>query len=98
MPFIQIIEYRTSHIDEIRSLSEQWVEETKGKRTATRSVLGRDPSQPGNYVLVVEFPSREDAMRNSALPATAKLAEAIGKLCDAPPTFRDIDDTEELQM
>ena len=98
MPFVQIIEYRTSRIDEIRQLSDRWRDETAGVRTPTRSVLGSDGARAGTYVLIVEFPSREDAERNSALPATAELADSIAKLCDEPPTFRDLDVIEDRSL
>lgn len=98
MSFFQIIEYKTSRVDEIRALSETWIEQTKGARTATRSVLSADTDQPGIYVLLVEFPSRDDADRNSALPATTKLAEEVAKLCDGPPSFRNLDVVEDRKL
>ena len=43
------------------------------------------------YVQIVEFPSYEDAMSNSNLPETAAFAERLGKLCDGPMEFRNLD-------
>ena len=40
---------------------------------------------------VVEFPSYEEAMANSALPETAAFAEKLSALCSAGPTFRNLD-------
>jgi hypothetical protein len=42
-------------------------------------------------VIVVEFASYEAAMKNNDLPETAQFAEQMAKLCDAPPTFRNLD-------
>ena len=48
-------------------------------------------SRGKSYVIVVEFPSYEDAMRNSALPETSEFAGRMMALCDGPPTFRNLD-------
>ena len=40
---------------------------------------------------VVEFPSYEEAMANSALPETAAFAEKLAALCASGPTFRNLD-------
>ena len=91
MPFVQIIEITTSRPAEVQALMEEWVAKTEGKRSASRSLLTRDRDRPGTYVQVVEFPSYEEAMRNSGLPETGEFAERISRLCDGPPTFRNLD-------
>jgi hypothetical protein len=91
MRFMQIIEMRTSRRDEVQALLDEWRTTTAGRRTAQRAVTGRDQERPDLYVTVVEFPSYEAAMTNSDLPETRELAERLAKLCDAPPTFRNID-------
>ena len=50
------------------------------------------------YVQIVEFPSYEEAMANSELPETGEFAAKLATLCDAPPTFRNLDVTREEQM
>ena len=60
-------------------------------RTAQRSTLTKDREQADTYIQVVEFPSYEEAMANSALPETAKFAERVAALCDGPMTFRNLD-------
>ena len=57
MSFIQIIEYRTSRIDELDAALDGWLEATKGKRAATRGVQTRDRDATNTYVQIVEFPS-----------------------------------------
>lgn len=91
MPFIQIIEVTTKKLDEIEFLMDEWVTKTEGKRNAQRATLTADRDQPDTYVQIVEFPSYEKAMANSELPATSEFAERLTKLCEAPPTFRNLD-------
>ena len=40
---------------------------------------------------MVDFPSYEAATANSSLPETGEFAEKLAKLCDGPPTFRNLD-------
>jgi hypothetical protein len=89
--FIQIIEVTTTAIDEIQALMDQWVASTEGKRKTQRSTLTTDKDRPDTYVQIVEFPSYEEAMANSALPETTEFAERLAKLCDAPPVFRNLE-------
>lgn len=96
MGFVQIIEYRTSRADELEKLAEEWEQATAGKRTATRSTECVDRDNRGTHVLIAEFPSYEEAMRNSELPETQRLAEQMAKLCDGPPTFRNLDVVRSL--
>lgn len=89
--FIQVIEYRTSKIDEVQALGEQWLAATEGKRTATSGWIAEDRDNRGTYVQVIEFPSYEDAMRNSELPETQEIAAKMEALADGPATFRNLD-------
>lgn len=91
MAFVQTIEYQTSRPEEIEALGRRWEEETRGKRAATRVLTCADRDRPHTYVLVVEFPSYEEAMRNSSLPETSAMAEQMAKLCDGPPVFRNLE-------
>jgi quinol monooxygenase YgiN len=91
MRFMQIIEMRTSRRDEVQAALDEWRTTTAGRRTAQRAVTSRDREGEDVYVTVVEFPSYEAAMVNSDLPETRELAERLAKLCDAPPTFRNLD-------
>jgi hypothetical protein len=93
--FIQTIEFRTSRFEDGEALVDRWMEETAGKRTATRSTTTQDRDRPGTYLTIVEFASYEDAMRNSELPETQALAEALAKLADGPPQFRNLDVVRE---
>ncbi|MBL1081456.1 ester cyclase [Streptomyces actinomycinicus] len=91
MTFVQLIECRTSRLDEMNRLIDDWVRQTKGKRTATHAVVGRDRSDASHVVEVVEFPSYEEAVRNSNLPETDRIFRDMVALCDEVPTFTDLD-------
>lgn len=91
MRFMQIIEMRTSRLDEVQAVLDEWRTATAGRRTAQRAITGRDRDEADVYRSVVEFPSYEAAMANSDLPETRQLAEKLTKLCDSPPTFRNLD-------
>lgn len=98
MPFIQIIEITTSRLGEVEALMEEWVAQTEGRRSASRSVLTKDRDRPNTYVQVVEFPSYEQAMANSSLPETAEFSQRLTGLCDGPPTFRNLDLVREDRL
>ncbi|GAA2746842.1 hypothetical protein [Kitasatospora cinereorecta] len=95
MRFIQIIEYKTSRIDEFNALLDRWVEKNAGRSLATRAVQARDRDNANVYLNIVEFPSYEQAMENSSRPETAEFAEQVKALCDGPPTFRNLDLVKE---
>lgn len=91
MPFAQLIEFKTTRLDEVVALMDEWVARTEGKRKARRSLLTADRDDAGTYVQVVEFASYEEAMENSAMPETSEFAERLNKLCEIPPSFRNLD-------
>lgn len=95
MAFVQIMEFRTSKIDEIEALEQQWLAETEGTRTARRSLLCRDRNDPQRYSVVVFFDSYESAMVNSELPATRDFAKRTADLIDGDFTFHDLDVMED---
>ena len=91
MPFVQVIEFQTSRLDEFNATVEDWLKESAGWRTATRAQMGEDRDRPGTYVQIVEFPSYEAAMENSDRPETGRFAERLAALCDGPASFRNLD-------
>lgn len=88
--FVQIIELKSSRIDEMTKLNDEWRERFP-EMGPTRILVAADRDNANTLVTVVEFESYEAAMRNSEDPATAEFAERMGALCDAPPTFRNLD-------
>jgi len=98
MTFVQLIDCKTSRFDEMNRLMDTWVEQTKGKRTATHTLIGKDLSDPSHFVEIVEFPSYEEAMRNSNLPETDRIFREMVALCDEMPTFTDLDVVRDEQL
>ncbi|TPQ18754.1 ester cyclase [Streptomyces sporangiiformans] len=98
MTFVQLIDCKTSRFDEMNRLMDTWVERTKGKRTATHSLIGKDRSDSAHIIEIVEFPSYEDAMRNSNLPETDEVFREMVALCDEMPTFTDLDVVRDEQL
>jgi quinol monooxygenase YgiN len=90
MAFVQVIEMKTSKIDDVEALMDEWMAKTEGRRKAHRAVLAEDRDQPGTYVQVVEFSSYEEAMANSNMAETSDFAARIAALCDGPLVFRNL--------
>jgi steroid delta-isomerase-like uncharacterized protein len=98
MTFVQLIDCRTSRLDEMNRLMDAWVEQTRGKRTATHAVVGKDRSDASHVIEIVEFPSYEEAMRNSNLPETGRIFQDMVALCDEMPDFTDLDVVRDEQL
>lgn len=91
MQFVQLIEFKTRKRAELNQLMDEWEDRTGGKRTATRAVLTEDHEQPDTYYEFVEFPSYDEAVRNSHLPETDELSQRMRGLCEGEPTFHNLD-------
>ena len=89
--FVQLIEFRTHQIDDVRAAIRQWEQAIGSARTARWSITGTDRDHDDSYLQIIEFPSYEAAMANSDHPATGELAAQLNKLYDGEPTFRNID-------
>ncbi|MBC2904757.1 ester cyclase [Streptomyces sp. PSKA01] len=98
MTFVQLIDCKTSNVDQLNRLMDSWVEATQGKRTATHSIVGRDRSDSAHVVEIVEFPSYEEAMQNSNLPETNRIFEELVAACEETPTFTDLDVVRDEQL
>lgn len=89
--FVQIMEIQTSRIDDVEALSRQMQQERGDALLASKGTVGADRDRPGHYVIIVEFDSYEQAMKNSNDPVTSKYAEQMQALLDGPPIFRNLD-------
>jgi hypothetical protein len=92
--FIQVIEWSSSRIDEVRALGESRRADMASRGGPVRLTITADRKQPQHYMTIVEFSSYEDAMRNSQDPATHAFAQEMARLCDGPPVFHDLDVVE----
>lgn len=97
MGFVQIIDYRSSKIDEMRKVGEAWEAAIGGDSKAWRRVLGEDRDNPGHYFNIVFFESYEAAMENSNHPVTQEFSQKMMGLADGPPTFYNLDVIEDRQ-
>ncbi len=86
--FVQIIEFKSARIDEIRALEPPT---SDGGSTVRRGTFTADRDRPDYYVSIIEFDSYESAMANSNRPETAAFAAQMAKLCDGPPKFYNLD-------
>lgn len=95
--FIQIIEYQSSRIDEIRALGEEFRSQQRDPGSAARITVTADRDRPGHYRTIAEFNSYEEAMENSRRPETDEFASQMAKLCDGPPSFGNLDVLDSWQ-
>jgi hypothetical protein len=93
--FIQVIQGKCSRQDELRALAESW--ESEGSTGAVGWLGGTyGVTDDGDFLGVVRFTSRDDAMANSARPETNAFAERMGALMDGPVEFHDCGDVTSL--
>jgi hypothetical protein len=91
MTFVQIIEMRTTNVDQIMKLEDDWRAATEGRRTLRRSVVGRDRNDPDHYVVIAFFDDFDSAMTNSNLPETTAFGQKQSELLSGPMQFTDLD-------
>ena len=70
---------------------DRWRQATEGKRATARAMVCKDRDNPNRYFSIIEFPSYEEAMRNSNLPETSAHAAKMEELTEGPPTFYNLD-------
>ena len=63
MKFRQIIEIRTSHIDDFNSHLDAWITRTKGQRIPHQVVVCKDRDAENVYLMTVEFASHAVGMK-----------------------------------
>jgi hypothetical protein len=91
MAFVQIIEFRTSKLDEMEKVGNEWQTAIGADRKASRRVLCRDRDNAGRYFNIVFFDSYEHAMENSNHPVTQEFSKKMMALGDGAPTFYNLD-------
>ena len=93
--FVQIIEFTTSRMDEIRALVQEMRDQPIG--LAVRGTFTADRDRPGTYINIIEFASREAATANSQRPETQEFATKMTELCEGPAKFYNLDLLETWQ-
>ena len=89
--FVQIMEFETSKIDEVEAFAKRMQEERGDALLSTKATVTEDRDHPGTYLVIVEFNSYDEAMKNSNDPATEKYAGEMSGLIGGPPRFRNLD-------
>lgn len=89
--FVQIVEFKTSRIEEIKELGRPSRTEGNTAPTFRRIVATADRDHPGHYFTIVDFDSYDSAMQNSNRPETSEFAAKMAELCDGPVTFHNLD-------
>jgi hypothetical protein len=92
MSFIQIVEYETERPDEMTDLLSQGGPE----QSYTRLAVAQDRDDPRHHYMIVEFPSYEEAMANSARPETDAMARQMGGMSTMGPIYHNLE--VELQQ
>jgi quinol monooxygenase YgiN len=98
MRFTQIIEFTTDRIHDFEAAYDDVIASTASGRIPHRAVLHQDRDSNNRYVLVLEFLSHDLAMQNSSRPEVGRFAERLFAICDAPPTFRNLDVLRDEQL
>ena len=93
MKFVQLVEFSTSRVDELKQLAQEAPQPSQG---SVRGLVCADRDNAGRYVVVAEFPSYEEAMENSQRPEVGEFAKRMAELCDGPPTYRNLDVVEDI--
>ena len=88
--FVQIIEFKTTRIDEVKALGEEMRSQTEAG-PVLRASFTADRDRPDTYLNIVEFESYDAAMENSKRPETSQFASRMAELCDGPPSFYNLD-------
>jgi uncharacterized protein (DUF1330 family) len=96
--FVQIIDFETDRIEEMRALAEETNQRLAGRGGPTYRMVLKDRNQPNRYLVLIEFDSYEEAMHNSEDPETGKFAQQMAALCTRPPSFTDCDVQEMTQL
>ncbi|WP_432116718.1 hypothetical protein [Streptomyces sp. bgisy032] len=92
MKFVQIIDFETERLEEMRQLVAEAGQRSAGRAGGpTHSMLLKDRDKPDRYLAVIEFESYEDAMRNSDDPETSRMAERLDALSTGDRVFTNCD-------
>lgn len=89
--YVQIIACESSRIDEMEALSKEMQSERSDAAVHFRRTITAVRERPGHYVIIVEFDSYEEAVKNSKDPVTRRYTEQMGALLEGEPTFYDLD-------
>ena len=92
MGFVQTIAIRTSGIDAVEDLLDDWHTNQAGVAPGYRhSRVLADRDDSGRYMIIVDFESAELAAENNDRPETAAWAEALSTMIEGDAEFVQYD-------
>lgn len=94
--FIQLVEFETDDIDAVGEAIRKFREEHPEVMTFTTSRVAEDRDRPGTYISIVEFPSYEEAMKQSNHPALSAFVNTSEAPLMANRRFRNLDVRETI--
>ena len=89
--FIQLIEYETNDVEAVQKAILKFRDEHPDVMTFATSVVAEDRDKPGTYISIVEFPSYEEAMKQSNHPALSEFVQSVGPELMTNQRFRNLD-------
>lgn len=92
MGFFQIIEYKSSHIEALRTMGKEFREqsaEVPGVKPL-RGWLTADQDRPGYYLTVLEYESPEAAKEAMGRPETHEYFGYLRQVMDGPARFYNL--------
>ena len=93
--FVQIIEFETDKVDELRRLEHE-LRNAGGEMRISNGMMAKDRDKPNSYVVMVEFPSYEAAEANNNDPRTQEFAAKMQQLASSKTTFHNLDLIERM--
>ena len=92
MRFVQTVAFSSDRIDEMQALMDEFARNRAADAPGfIKSTLVRDRDNDGQYLVIAEFESYEQAMENSAKPETDAFARRMSELAGGPPSFNNYD-------
>jgi hypothetical protein len=93
MAFIQTVSFRTSRIEEMKELLDEFNgQQGDAQVRGFRGIkLLKDRDNEGAFLALADFVSYDLAMENSARPETDAFARRMTALSDGPPTYGNYD-------
>lgn len=89
--FIQLIEYETNDIEAVQQAIMTFHDDHPGVLTFTTSRAAEDRDKPGTFISIVEFPSYEEAMKQSNNPALSEFVQNMPPELMTNQRFRNLD-------
>ena len=91
MSFVQIVSFRSDHVDRIAQLDLEWRAATQGRNHLLADHVYVDRHDPRHHVVVNEFADAASAAANSAMPETSAYAAQAASLVDGAIEYTDLD-------